>query len=426
MLKREDNELITRVGPGTPMGATLRRYWMPALLSSEVSHPDSDPVRVRILGENLIAFRDTNGSVGLIQNNCPHRGASLFFGRNEEAGIRCVYHGWKFDVTGQCVDMPNEPTQKRGAPAESDFKHKVRAVAYPTAEKAGVVWTYLGPREKQPPVPDLEWMRAPAGQCWISKTFENCNYLQAMEGGLDTSHSSFLHRDLTAEGLANPRARSTAPRLEILNTDYGYMYASIRHLPEDKQNFVRVYHYVMPFYQLRAGGSPRTLGNTDGHMWVPSDDTSCWTYNFHFSHDKPQAYAEWQYYEHRMGRGLAEDFIPGTFKLKANASNDYGLSRERQRTVNYTGIEGTNTQDFAVQESMGPIYDRTQEHLGSADTAIIQMRRLLLEAVRDVAEGRDPVGSQGQGSSVRPAQMYLPDNARWSETQLKDALVAQY
>ena len=234
MLKREDNELITRVGPGTPMGATLRRYWMPALLSSEVSHPDSDPVRVRILGEDLIAFRDTNGSVGLIQNNCPHRGASLFFGRNEEAGIRCVYHGWKFDVTGQCVDMPNEPTQKRGAPAESDFKHKVRAVAYPTAEKAGVVWTYLGPREKQPPVPDLEWMRAPAGQCWISKTFENCNYLQAMEGGLDTSHSSFLHRDLTAEGLANPRARSTAPRLEILNTDYGYMYASIRHLREDK------------------------------------------------------------------------------------------------------------------------------------------------------------------------------------------------
>jgi nitrite reductase/ring-hydroxylating ferredoxin subunit len=374
---------------------------------------------VRLLGEDLIAFRDTNGSVGLIQNNCPHRGASLFFGRNEEAGIRCVYHGWKFDVTGQCVDMPNEPP-------ESDFKQKVRAVAYPTAEKAGVVWTYLGPRDKQPSVPDLEWMRAPAGHCWISKTFESCNYLQAMEGGLDTSHSSFLHRDLTAEGLANPRVRSTAPRLEVLNTDYGYVYASIRHLPEDKQNFVRVYHYVMPFSQLRAGGSPKTLGNTDGHMWVPIDDTTCWTYNFHFSHDTPQPYEEWQYYEHRMGRGLAEDFIPGTFKLKANASNDYGLSRERQRTVNYTGIEGTNTQDFAVQESMGPIYDRTREHLGSADTAIIQMRRLLLEAVRDVAEGRDPVGSQGQGSHVRPAQMYLPEDARWSETQLKDALVAQY
>jgi phenylpropionate dioxygenase-like ring-hydroxylating dioxygenase large terminal subunit len=419
MLKHEENELITRVGPGTAMGNTLRRYWMPALLASELPHADSDPVRVRLVGEDLIAFRDTNGAIGLVQNNCPHRGASLFFGRNEEAGLRCVYHGWKFDVDGNCVDMPNEP-------AESDFKHKVKAVTYPTAEKAGLVWAYLGPPETRPVVPDLEWMRAPEGYAWVSKTFEACNWVQAMEGGLDTSHSSFLHRDLSPDGLANPRARSTAPRLEVLNTDYGYMYASIRPLPEDHQNFVRIYHYVMPFYQLRAGGSPKTLGNTDGHMWVPIDDTRCWTYNFHFSHDKPQPYDEWQHYEHRMGRGLAEDFIPGTFKLKTNATNDYGLSRERQKTVNYTGIEGTNTQDFAVQESMGAIYDRTLEHLGSSDTAIIQMRRLLLQAVEDVREGRDPVGSQGQGSRVRPAQMYLPEDAAWSESQLKEALVARY
>jgi nitrite reductase/ring-hydroxylating ferredoxin subunit len=401
------------------MGNTVRRYWMPVALSSELAHADSDPVRVRLLGEDLIAFRDTNGSVGLIQNNCPHRGASLFFGRNEEAGLRCVYHGWKFDIDGNCVDMPNEPV-------ESDFKHKVSATAYPTVEKAGLVWAYMGPTGKRPPAPDLEWMRAPASHMWTSKTYEACNWLQAMEGGLDTSHSSFLHRDLSADGLANPRARSTAPRLEVLNTDYGYMYASIRHLPEDRQNFVRIYHYVMPFYQLRAGGSPKTLGNTDGHIWVPIDDTTCWTYNFHFNHDTPLSYDDWQRYEHGMGRGLAEDFIPGTFRLKANASNDYGLSRERQKTVNYTGIAGTNTQDFAVQESMGPIYDRTQEHLGSADTAIIQMRRLLLQAVEDVQEGRDPVGSQGQGSYVRPAQMYLPEDANWSETQLKEALVARY
>jgi phenylpropionate dioxygenase-like ring-hydroxylating dioxygenase large terminal subunit len=419
MLKKDENELVTLVGSGTPMGKTMRRYWMPALLCSELPQADSDPVRVRLLGEDMIAFRDTNGSVGLIQNNCPHRGASLFFGRNEEAGIRCVYHGWKFDVAGNCVDMPNEP-------AESDFKHKVKATTYPTVEKAGLVWAYMGPAENQPPVPDHEWMRAPDTHMWISKTYQESNWLQAMEGGLDTSHSSFLHRDLNAEGLANPRVRSTAPRLEVLNTDYGYMYASIRHLPEDHQNFVRIYHYVMPFYQLRAGGSHKTLGNTDGHIWVPIDDTTCWTYNFHFNHEAPQTYEEWQGYEHRMGRGLAEDFIPGTFKLKANRDNDYGLSRERQKTVNYTGIAGTNTQDFAVQESMGPIYDRTQEHLGSADTAIIQMRRLLLQAVQDVAEGLDPVGSQGQGSKVRPAQMYLPDDANWTETQLKEALVARY
>jgi phthalate 4,5-dioxygenase len=298
MLKAEENELVTRVGPGTPMGNTMRRYWMPALLSSELPQPDSDPVRVRLLGEDLIAFRDTNGIVGLIQNNCPHRGASLFFGRNEESGLRCVYHGWKFATDGTCVDMPNEP-------AESDFRTKVKAVAYPTVEKAGLVWAFMGPIEKQPPVPDLEWMRAPEGYMWISKTYQATNYLQAMEGGLDTSHSSFLHRDLTAEGLSNPRARSTAPRIEVLNTDYGYMYAGIRHLPEDKQNFVRVYHYVMPFYQLRAGGSHKTLGNTDGHIWVPIDDVTCWTYNFHMSHDGPQSYEEWQRYEHGMGRGLA-------------------------------------------------------------------------------------------------------------------------
>jgi phthalate 4,5-dioxygenase len=376
-------------------------------------------VRVRLLGEDLVAFRDSNGKVGLIAANCPHRGASLFFGRNEQAGLRCVYHGWKFDATGQCIDMPNEP-------AESDFKSKVKAIAYPTEEKAGVVWAYLGPVEKRPPLPDLEWMRAPEGQCYISKTYENCNYLQAMEGGLDTSHSSFLHRDLSKEGLANPRVRSTAPRLEVLNTDYGYMYAGIRHLPEDKRNFVRVYHYVMPFYQLRAAGAPNEVGNTNGHMWVPIDDVTCWAWNFHFSITGPITFEQWQKMEHRTGRGVAEDYVPGTFKLKANASNDFNLSRERQKTVNYTGIEGVNTQDMAVQESMGAIYDRTQEHLGSADTAIIQMRRLLLEAVDDVAEGRDPVGSQGQGSTVRPAQMYLPEDAPWHETQLKDALVATY
>jgi hypothetical protein len=162
-------------------------------------------------------------------------------------------------------------------------------------------------------------------------------------------------------------------------------------------------------------------------MWVPIDDVNCWTWNFHLSTTDPLTYERWQAYEHRMGRGIAEDYLPGgTFKLKANASNDYGMSRERQRTVNYTGIEGTNTQDFAVQESMGAIYDRTNEHLGSADTAIIQMRRLLLEAVRDVAEGRDPIGSHGEGSNVRPAQMYLPEDASWTETRLKDAIVAQY
>ena len=188
MLSKEDNELVTRIGPGTPMGAVMRRYWMPAMLSEELRDRDGAPARVRLLGEDLVAFRDTAGKIGLLAQNCPHRGASLFFGRNEEEGLRCVYHGWKFDVTGACVDMPNEPP-------ESNFKHKVHATAgYPCLEKGGVIWTYMGPPEKQPPLPEYEWMRLPEGHGYVSKTYEDCNFLQGIEGGVDSSHSSFLHR----------------------------------------------------------------------------------------------------------------------------------------------------------------------------------------------------------------------------------------
>ena len=183
MLKQEENDLITRCGPGTPMGGLMREYWVPAMLSSELPRADSDPVRVLLLGEQLIAFRDTNGKVGLVANNCPHRGASLFFGRNEEAGLRCVYHGWKFDVAGNCIDMPNEP-------AESDFKSKIKAVAYPCQERGGIVWTYMGPRKDPPPLPDLE---ANAMEGATATAFQlECNWLQILEGDIDTTHVGFL------------------------------------------------------------------------------------------------------------------------------------------------------------------------------------------------------------------------------------------
>src|SRR5262252_3920556 len=184
MLTREENDALCRIGPGTLMGNLMREYWVPALLSSELPSADSDPVRVLLLGEQLIAFRDTNGKVGLIQNNCPHRGASLFFGRNEEAGLRCVYHGWKFDVEGHCIDMPNEP-------AESDFKSKVKAVAYPTRERGGVVWAYLGPRTTPPPLPEIEGNMIEGGT--PTAVQHACNWLQVGEGAIDTSHAGFLH-----------------------------------------------------------------------------------------------------------------------------------------------------------------------------------------------------------------------------------------
>src|SRR5687767_1196057 len=181
MLSVQDNELMCRVGPGTPMGDLMRQYWIPALISSELPVNDGPPLRLRLLGEDMIAFRTTSGDVGVIQNACPHRGASMFFGRNEEDGLRCVYHGWKFDVSGACVDMPNEP-------AESRFKERILQPAYPVVEAGGVIWCYMGPREHQPPPPDFEWTRAPANYRHVSRTLEFCNYLQTIEGGIDTVH----------------------------------------------------------------------------------------------------------------------------------------------------------------------------------------------------------------------------------------------
>jgi phenylpropionate dioxygenase-like ring-hydroxylating dioxygenase large terminal subunit len=413
MLTREDNDLITRIGPGTPMGEAMRRYWMPVFLSEELPEPDCPPIRVGLLGEKLVAFRDSNGKVGLLDQHCSHRGASLFFGRNEECGLRCVYHGWKYDVAGNCVDMPNEPP-------ESNFKHKVRQTAYPCEERGGVVWAYLGPPEKQMPLKELEWMRLPKGHSFISKTHESCNYLQGLEGGIDTSHSSFLHRRVVSgkpfDRTEAIRARSTAPKLEVLNTDYGFTYAGIRALPDEGQNYVRVYHFVMPFHQLRAfEGYLPDCPVIQGHMWVPIDDEHTWIYNWIYNRDGSELSEEEVLLEEKETGRAREDVLPG-YRLRANSSNDYFIDRQAQRAGSFTGIPGVNTQDLAVQESMGPIYDRTKEHLGTTDVAVIAARRLLLDAARDVQAGRDPLGADGGSSdSIRPAERLIPASVAWHD-----------
>src|SRR6202049_2746178 len=207
MLKQEENERLVRVGSGTPGGELMRRYWQPALLAEELPERDGPQIRVRLLGEDLIAFRSTDGTVGLVDAFCPHRRAPLFFARNEECGLRCVYHGWKFDRTGTCVDMPSEP-------AGTTLLSKVKLLAYPTLAKGGVVWTYMGPEEMIPPEPDYEWTRAPATHRFVSKTFENCNWLQALEGGLDTSHSSFAHNNFRSD-TSETRQRARSPRIDV-------------------------------------------------------------------------------------------------------------------------------------------------------------------------------------------------------------------
>ena len=409
MLQHEENERITRVGPGTPGGELFRRYWIPAALSEELPEPDGAPIRVRLLGENLVAFRDSNGIVGLVEDACPHRRAPMFFGRNEECGLRCVYHGWKFDRSGACTDMPSEPP-------ESLFKTKVTIVAYPTFEGGGVVWTYMGPAEQQPPHPDYEWVRAPATHRFVSKTYEECNWLQCFEGGIDSSHSSFAHRnDIHSTSLMR---RDGHPQIEVEKSDYGFRYASLRHL-EDGQTYARVYHYIMPSQQLRGSvtavaGGRAALPKLAGHLWIPRDDETTYVYNTLWSYDANYPLSEeyiWNW-EKLCGRGK-DDFV-SDYKLKANKSNDYFIDRQVQKTRTYTGIPGVNTQDYALQEGMGPIVDRSKEHLGTSDRAIIAARQLLLEAVDAVQSGRRPRGSDPASyRNVRAYDDYLTGADDW-------------
>jgi phthalate 4,5-dioxygenase len=423
VLKHEDNERLVRVGRGKPAGELFRRYWLPAALSSEVV-ADGPPIRVRLLGEDLLAFRDTEGRVGLVDAFCPHRRAPLFFGRNEECGLRCIYHGWKFDVHGQCLDMPSEP-------ADTPMKAKVRLPAYPTVERGGLVWAYLGPAEQKPEPPDYEWLRAPPTHRFVSKTLEHCNYLQALEGGLDTSHSSFLHNN----SLGNARAlrnRDTAPRIDINPTDYGYSYVSTRSAGDGK-NYVRVYHYVMPFQQMRANYTARQgegrekVPKLDGHIWVPIDDETTFVYNWACAYDAnvpltPEYMAAW---ETSYGRGK-DDLVPGTFELKRGPANDYLIDRTVQRTENFSGIKGVNTQDYALQEGMGPIVDRSKEHLGTSDRAIATMRRLLLQATLAVERGEAPKGADPASyRNVRPHDRVVASNEPW-QSAFEDELVAKW
>jgi phthalate 4,5-dioxygenase oxygenase subunit len=411
MLKHEDNERLVRTGAGTPAGELFRRYWQPAGLSEELPEVDGTPLRVRLLGEDLLAFRDSKGKVGLVDAYCPHRRAPMFFGRNEECGIRCVYHGWKFDRDGDCVDMPSEPD---GTP----LKDRVKIKAYPCTEKGGIIWTYMGPKDQMPPEPDYEWLRAPETHRFVSKTLEECNYLQGLEGGLDTAHVSFLHSNRKSTDLALA-AQDGAPQIEVNVTDYGYNYVSTRNAGDGK-SYVRLYQYIMPFQQMRSnvlghGVSAQKVPKIDGHLWVPIDDEKTWVYNFMYSYDAAtllsQEYA-WDY-EKYAGRGK-DDLIPGTFTPKANRSNDYMIDRQEQKAGSFTGIAGVNTQDFALQEGMGAIVNRSKEFLGTSDKAIVSMRRLLLEATRDVEEGKPPRGlDPAQHRSARAHDKVVDGNADW-------------
>jgi phenylpropionate dioxygenase-like ring-hydroxylating dioxygenase large terminal subunit len=390
MLRAQENEYVTRIGPGTPMGTLMRQYWVPAMLSSELPKPDSPPVRVLLLGEKLIGFRDSGGRVGLLANHCPHRGASLFYARNADCGLRCVYHGWKFDVTGRCVDMPSEPP-------DSNFKDKVRARAYPCQERGDVVWAYLGPRKNPPPLPDLEANQLPTEQTNAIAIARDCNWLQGLEGDIDTGHIGFLHfgsedaEDQEPGTFRYYTLKDRAPRYAVLDTDYGSIYGAYRPAGPG-QYYWRIAQYLFPFFTMTPTG---LLGRQIiARAWVPMDDEHMIMF-----HMMPKMSPETQATRARQGARPAK-MLPNTtgwlgrFRLEANESNDYQLDRDAQeRDEEYSGISGIHLQDQAITESMGPIYDRTQEHLGSSDAMVIRVRRRLLAAARALAdEGTIPPG----------------------------------
>jgi phthalate 4,5-dioxygenase oxygenase subunit len=413
VLSNEDNELLCRVGPGTPMGKLLRRFWLPALLEEELAKPDGAPVRLRLLGENLIAFRDSDNRIGIVDAYCAHRRAGLFFGRNEKSGIRCVYHGWKYDVDGKCVDIPSEPT-------DNGYKQRVKIKAYQSAVRGGVVWVYMGERETTPELPDFEWSRLPPMQRTVTKRMQRTSWTQAVEGGFDSSHVSFLHGHTkkVATGFNFQDSDEVWKYLEmdqhpvfsVKESDYGLLIRARRNA-EPGFYYWRVTQFLLPFYTL----TPPTVDPHDsegaayyGHAWVPIDDENCWTWSFHANPKEEFTEGQREYFG---GRGGFWGPVDEHYQPVLNMENDYGIDREKQRTESFTGIDGIQNQDAAVQESMGAIVDRTQEMLGHSDLAIVRFRRTLLRLAREMEQGRAPTAAQGGALyNVRPVTVLLPED----------------
>jgi nitrite reductase/ring-hydroxylating ferredoxin subunit len=416
MLTKDENDLLTRTGPGTPMGDLMRRYWIPVLLSDELPSPDSPPKRITLLSEKLVAFRDTQGRVGLFDERCPHRNASMFFGRNEEDGLRCVYHGWKFDVTGQCVDMPSEPP-------ESNFKRKVQITAYPCVERGGVVWTYMGPPDLKPEFPDLEWTGVPAANRYATRRLQECNWLQGYEGGWDTAHLPVLHLGDTQNsnffsGKGKEALRGIPARYEFIATDFGFVYGRGRPNADAGLNWECALMFMPSWKMFQPFAGPDNRITLLG--WVPVDDENCmlWGVEYHPRRALTDAEMEWSKSFHYIHVELE----PGTVRPLRNRDNDYLVDRALQKSGrSFTGVLGLGLQDSAIQESMGPVCDRTREHLGPADVILVKLRRHLLRVLEDMREGATLPGIDPASHRLRPGIIPLPDGVAL-ESRLKDSL----
>ena len=395
MLSAADNEVLTRTGASTPMGELFRRFWLPALLSQEVAEPDGPPVRVKLLGEDLVAFRDTDGRVGLLDPRCAHRGAHLFFGRNEACGLRCAYHGWKYDVTGQCVELPTLPPDSR-------YKETIRLTSYPTREWGDFVWAYLGPPELMPPLPELEFALVPATHRFVSKKLQQCNWAQSCEGGLDTAHFSFLHMPVASAADPGSVIRRSSvdadrtrwmrddpmPEFHIAPHDAGLAIGASRRA-NGRDLYWRISQFLVPNHAYAPNALPGELYH--GQTWVPITDELCWVYCYTWDPERPLTEAARD--RLRGGASIHAQVDEHWMPLR-NRDNDYLIDRVDQKLRTFTGIEGVSEQDACIQDSQGVIADRTREHLGPTDLAIIQFRRLMLGAARALQGGVEPAAAR--------------------------------
>jgi phthalate 4,5-dioxygenase len=420
VLSAEDNETLTRVGPGTPMGEVFRRYWIPACLSSEIE-ADGSPVRVRLLCEDLVAFRDTDGKIGLVDEMCPHRGVSLFYGRNEERGLRCTYHGWKFDVTGQCTDQRSEL---------KPFCERIKVKSYPVHESGGMVWTYMGPAETMIPFRDFGTESLPAEQVAANKEQIFCNWVQSMDGDMDTAHISNLHQfdsidDIPDDGTDKPGYPSgfmsmkfwrTDPRslIEVNDEWHGFRYAGIRNTPNGHKH-ARITSYIFPSATIIAAipFSTRLI------FVVPVDDHNTFRYNFVTQPNaNPRGLGGPLFY---MYEKYPFEMLPPTGVVDRTylRENDYNIDRVAQKGTSYSGIADFRSQDAMATETAGPVYDRTKEHLGSTDVALIRAHRMLLryakalQAAGGDAEAAGLPALKGDFTRVRGAEKILADGEDW-------------
>ncbi|MBV6761587.1 Rieske 2Fe-2S domain-containing protein [Rhodococcus opacus] len=422
MLNKEDNDLLTRVEGDAPMGVLMRRYWAPVLMSEDVV-ADGAPRRIKILGGKYVAFRDTEGKVGVLDEACPHRGASLALARNENCALQCLYHGWRVDRNGKVVETPSEP-------ADSTFKDKIRHIGYPVREAGGLIWAYFGDPEAEPEFPAFDWTDRKSEQIYTIRVAQRCNWAQAIEGAIDAAHANFLHNDLMRKlagggeytgggGLFDKVLVGGAPRLEIDNLPYGFQYAGIRDATlkdGTPKQYVRTTKFVAPYWAMFSAPE----GWIFSQAFVPVDDENT---VFYFIHAREGDEIIDESYRAKILEWSGVGDLDEDFHMDFHSGNMWRQDRDlmdRKKhgdKFSFSGMTGNQTEDLGVQESMGPIYDRTREHLGTSDLAVIRMRRLMLDAAHRNQRGETPLGLAGdyRYDEIRSAEELIDPGVRWQD-----------